>query len=44
MRISSTAVREAVACGQDVADLAGPGVARYIACHHLYAAKDAAAH
>jgi nicotinate-nucleotide adenylyltransferase len=44
IRISSTAVREAVARGQDTAALAGHEVARYIARHHLYAAKDAAAH
>ena len=44
MRISSTAVREAIARGEDVDDLAGREVARYIALHHLYAAKDAAAH
>lgn len=44
MRISSTDVREAVARGEDAADLAGQEVARYIAHHHLYAAKDAAAH
>ena len=44
MPISSTAAREVIARGQDVAGLAGPEVARYIARHHLYAAKDAAAH
>ena len=42
--ISSTAVREAVARGEDISGLAGAEVARYIARHHLYAAKDAAGH
>ena len=44
MPISSTAVRQAVARGEDATGLAGPEVARYIGRHHLYAAKDAAAH
>lgn len=44
MRISSTAVRKAAAQGEDVQGLAGAEVARYIDRHHLYAAKDAAAH
>ena len=44
MPVSSTGVRKAIARGEDIAGLAGPEVARYIARHHLYAAKDAAAH
>jgi len=34
--VSATAIRAAVAAGQDVTDLVGPDVARYIAHHHLY--------
>lgn len=38
--VSSTAVRDAIACGDDIRPLVGPGVASYIASHRLYAKKN----
>jgi nicotinate-nucleotide adenylyltransferase len=43
MPVSSSAVREALVCGEPVDGLTGGAVARYIARHHLYR-RDAAAH
>jgi nicotinate-nucleotide adenylyltransferase len=40
--ISATQIRRRAARGEPIDDLVPPGVARYIADHHLY--KDAAAH
>lgn len=37
--ISSTAVREALACGDDISPLVGADVASYIASHRLYGKK-----
>lgn len=36
MPVSATQIRARVAAGQDIAQLVPPGVARYIARHHLY--------
>jgi nicotinate-nucleotide adenylyltransferase len=36
MPVSATLVRALAAAGQDVASLVPPGVASYIARHHLY--------
>lgn len=36
MDISSTDIRERIACGQGIGDLVPAAVARYIARHHLY--------